>query len=424
MAKYEDEILAALHQNTLVMQQMVAQQNPANAQKSDVSGLKAFIKVAVDNPKLRLQMHEKLELTKAGLESYLGYKAVDAGVNPKLPPKEEELVFSDGKVGSSNEFTGVNIFAEDQSRNPFYWEFYEIPWYYEVETRKYVARKALGQVIGLVDFATGYQQYDDSPIGNELKFLAESDPDTWACFAGKTKYLGGVAYVQVAVEIRGYTGSGDDFPVPALVWVRLSDVSNDQDELTQLAEQGQSGNVDTKTLKEKLSKAPTSATGSGSGSGSDNSSSKTGVGLLFTSIFPNAINQDSNLNNQQPDPNVQQQQLQRTGQNILWIVGLAIVGIGFKENEDDPLYVEEVADATDGKGYLIDGIEQNAKIIEFKPDKKKTKPKLTANQKKAQDNVRKVNKLAVQEIYNAGKTGKDIPAWGDALRKAAKKVYK
>ena len=30
---------------------------------------------------------------------------------------------------------------------------------------------------------------------------------------------------------------------------------------------------------------------------------------------------------------------------------------GFKENEDDPLYVEEVADATDGKGYLIDGIE-------------------------------------------------------------------
>ncbi|MDI9882437.1 hypothetical protein [Flectobacillus longus] len=30
---------------------------------------------------------------------------------------------------------------------------------------------------------------------------------------------------------------------------------------------------------------------------------------------------------------------------------------GFKENEDDPLYVEEVADATDGKGYLIDGVE-------------------------------------------------------------------
>lgn len=30
---------------------------------------------------------------------------------------------------------------------------------------------------------------------------------------------------------------------------------------------------------------------------------------------------------------------------------------GYKENEDDPLFVEEVADATDGKGYLIDGFE-------------------------------------------------------------------
>ena len=37
-------------------------------------------------------MHEKLELTKAGLESYLGYKAVDASVKPKVPSKEEELV--------------------------------------------------------------------------------------------------------------------------------------------------------------------------------------------------------------------------------------------------------------------------------------------------------------------------------------------
>lgn len=105
MAKYEDEILAALHQNTLVMQQMVAQQNP---QKSDISGLKAFIKVAVDNPKTTMaglgifvceiikvfipEMHEKLELTKAGLESYLGYKAMDASVKPKAPIKEEEVV--------------------------------------------------------------------------------------------------------------------------------------------------------------------------------------------------------------------------------------------------------------------------------------------------------------------------------------------
>lgn len=51
-----------------------------------------------------------------------------------------------------------------------------------------------------------------------------------------------------------------------------------------------------------------------------------GVGLLFTSIFPNAMG-DSALTNQQPDPNVQQQQLQRTGQNILLIVGLSIAAI-------------------------------------------------------------------------------------------------
>lgn len=105
MAKYEDEILAALHQNNLVMQQMVAQQTTP---KSDVSGLKAFIKVAVDNPKTTIaglgifvceiikvfipEMHEKLELTKAGLESYLGYKAMDASVKPKAPIKEEEVV--------------------------------------------------------------------------------------------------------------------------------------------------------------------------------------------------------------------------------------------------------------------------------------------------------------------------------------------
>ena len=180
------------------------------------------------------------------------------------------------------------------------------PWVDTTSNRNFLTYliPGVGQVIGLVDFATGYQQYDDSPIGNELKFLSESDPDTVpmqlfiggsthppqrkllvefefgdvvGVFAGKTKYLGGVAYVQVAVEIRGYTGSGDDFPVPALVWVRLSDVSNNQDELTQLAEQGQSGNVDTKTLKEKLSKAPTSATGSGSGSDSNNGGSKTGL---------------------------------------------------------------------------------------------------------------------------------------------------
>lgn len=74
-----------------------------------------------------------------------------------------ELVFSDGKVGSSNEFTGVNIFEEDLKRNPIYWEFYEIPWYYEAETRKYVARKVgkpynWGGVLGSMLYPMGLSQ--------------------------------------------------------------------------------------------------------------------------------------------------------------------------------------------------------------------------------------------------------------------------
>ncbi|MDI9872182.1 hypothetical protein [Flectobacillus roseus] len=64
------------------------------------------------------------------------------------------------------------------------------------------------------------------------------------------------------------------------------------------------------------------------------------------------------------------------------------------------------------------------KIIEFKPEKKKTKPNYTPSQKKAQEKVKKVNLLAVEEIYNAGKVGKKSPTWGEALRKASKKVYK
>ena len=169
----------------------------------------------------------------------------------------------------------------------------------------------VGQVIGLVDFATGYQEYDDSPIGNELKFLAESDPDTVpmqlfiggsthppqrkllvqfefgdtvGVFAGKTKYLGGIAYIQVAVEIRGYTGSGDDFPVPALVWIRLSDVSDDQNELTTLAENGQSGNVDPEKLKQKLSNVPASVTGSDSGN-SKGSSTGLIIGIIAAVVL-------------------------------------------------------------------------------------------------------------------------------------------
>lgn len=65
-----------------------------------------------------------------------------------------------------------------------------------------------------------------------------------------------------------------------------------------------------------------------------------------------------------------------------------------------------------------------AKKAGNKPEKKKTKPKYTASQKKAQEKVKKVNSLAVQKIYNAGKKGKDIPTWGEALREASKEVYK
>ncbi|PAC29239.1 hypothetical protein [Flectobacillus sp. BAB-3569] len=64
------------------------------------------------------------------------------------------------------------------------------------------------------------------------------------------------------------------------------------------------------------------------------------------------------------------------------------------------------------------------KIIEFKPEKKKTKPNYTPSQLKAQEKVKKVNKVAVKKIYDAGKAGKEIPTWRKALREAAKEVYK
>lgn len=64
------------------------------------------------------------------------------------------------------------------------------------------------------------------------------------------------------------------------------------------------------------------------------------------------------------------------------------------------------------------------KIIEFKPEKKKTKPNYTPSQLKAQERVKKVNKMAVKKIYDAGKAGKEVPTWGKALREASKEVYK
>ncbi|MDI9863495.1 hypothetical protein QM480_04120 [Flectobacillus sp. DC10W] len=64
------------------------------------------------------------------------------------------------------------------------------------------------------------------------------------------------------------------------------------------------------------------------------------------------------------------------------------------------------------------------KIIGFKPEKKKTKPNYTPSQLKAQERVKKVNKVAVKKIYDAGKAGKEVPTWGKALREASKEVYK
>lgn len=69
-------------------------------------------------------------------------------------------------------------------------------------------------------------------------------------------------------------------------------------------------------------------------------------------------------------------------------------------------------------------VKPKGKIIEFKPEKKKTKPNYTPSQKKAQEKVKKVNKLAVKKIYDAGKAGKEMPTWGKALREASNEVYK
>lgn len=67
---------------------------------------------------------------------------------------------------------------------------------------------------------------------------------------------------------------------------------------------------------------------------------------------------------------------------------------------------------------------QNDKTNKNKPDKTRVNSKQNANQKKAQEKVKKLNKLAVRKIYDAGKAGKEVPTWGKALREAAKEVYK
>ncbi len=100
MAKYEEELVTAINNQTMMMQQILAKQS-----QPEVSGFKSWTRVATENPKTTIagvgilvceivkvfipELHEKLEFTKAGLESYLGYKAVDASVKPKSPPKED-----------------------------------------------------------------------------------------------------------------------------------------------------------------------------------------------------------------------------------------------------------------------------------------------------------------------------------------------
>ncbi len=67
---------------------------------------------------------------------------------------------------------------------------------------------------------------------------------------------------------------------------------------------------------------------------------------------------------------------------------------------------------------------QKGKSLKSKPEKKKDKPNYTPSQKKAQEKIKKVNKLAVKKIYDAGKAGMEMPSWGKALREASNEVYK
>ena len=128
----------------------------------------------------------------------------------------------------------------------------------------------VGQAMGAIDFATGYQEYDSSAIGQELKFLADSEPDPTSpmhlfiggethenerrlmvefekgdeigVYTGKSKYKNGIEYVQVVTELRGYTGTGNDFLVYGNVWYRADDVGNGRPKTTN---KSVTGNTDT-----------------------------------------------------------------------------------------------------------------------------------------------------------------------------------
>ncbi|NBA76818.1 hypothetical protein GOQ04_14770 [Emticicia sp. ODNR4P] len=152
----------------------------------------------------------------------------------------------------------------------------------------------VGQAMGAIDLATGYQEYDSSAIGQELKFLAESDPDPSSpmhlfiggethenerrkmvefekgddigVYTGRSKYKGGVEYVQVVTELRGYTGTGNDFLVYGNVWYRAEDVTNEK---VTTSNKKLTGNTDT---------------GTGNGNGNSNNTIWYVVGAILLSL--------------------------------------------------------------------------------------------------------------------------------------------
>lgn len=173
------------------------------------------------------------------------------------------------------------------------------PWVDTTSNRSFWAYliPGVGQVIALADYATGYKEYDSSPIGQELQFLADSDPDPETpinkfiggstnppqraimvefkkgdeigVYTGVTKYAGGVEYVQVVTELRGYTGSGNDFPVAGKVWFRADDVSN---------------NLKAIGVKSSTSLTGNSDTGTGNGNGNSNNTIWYVVGAILLSL--------------------------------------------------------------------------------------------------------------------------------------------
>lgn len=109
------------------------------------------------------------------------------------------------------------------------------------------------------------------------KLLAWSFGDKVGVYVGKLKYLNGIAYAKITVQLRAYTGSGDDYPVDAQVWVRSSDITNDQNVLTDLVDNGQSGGITNSELKAKRN-TDSSTVGTG-----------TGKSLLGTTTSKNTI---------------------------------------------------------------------------------------------------------------------------------------